>query len=241
MEDTKNWPVVILCGGKGTRMWPLTSEIPKPLINIGDKAVMWHLMKKYSASGYKNFILCLGHMGDKIREYFENPENRESNWNIIMVDTGKDVDKSKRVEAVKKYIKTDNFLVTYGDDLSAVDVEELVKFHIEKNKVVTLTSVPLYSQFGVLDINENYEVKRFREKPRLNEYWINGGFYVFNKKIFDILHFGELEDEVMKNLAEKREVASFKFEGFWKCMNTSKDAISFNKMYESGDTPWINW
>jgi len=240
VKDTSNWPVVILCGGKGTRMWPLTEEVPKPLIRIGDRAILWHLMKRYSTFGHKNFILCLGHMKEKIVEYFSQPENKED-WNINFIDTGLNSLKAERVIKIKDLIITDNFFLSFADDLSSVNIPDLVNFHLDKQKIITLTSVPLYSQFGVLEINNGYEVHSFKEKPRINEYWINGGFYVCNKKLFDFLHLGELEGEVLSNLASKKEVAAFKFEGFWKCMNTSKEAIEFNKLFDSQETPWKNW
>ncbi len=233
--------VVILCGGKGTRMWPLTSEMPKPLIKICDKAILWHLLKKYSASGFNDFVVCLGHQADKIREYFNEPDNKEERWNINFVDTGLDTKKSERINKIKDYIKGENFLLSYGDDISAVNVKELVQFHLHHSKMVTLTSIPLYSQFGILDISDSHEVNRFREKPRLEEYWTNGGFYVCNKKIFDLLQEGELEDVVFKKLAEEKQIVAFKFDGFWKCMNTSKDALEFNELFNSGEIPWKNW
>lgn len=240
MQDEKNWPVVILCGGKGTRMWPLTEEVPKSLIKIGDKAILWHIMKRYASCGHSNFILCLGHMKEKIIDYFSNLENRELGWTINFVDTGLDAMKSERVAKVREYVKTDNFFLTFSDDLSSVQIPDLVNFHLDKQKLVTLTSVPLYSQFGVLELNE-HEVLSFKEKPRLPNYWINGGFYVCSGKLFDYLHLGELEGEVLGHLASQRQISAFRHEGFWKCMNTSKEAIEFNKIVESGEVPWKNW
>ena len=229
--------VIILCGGKGTRMWPSTKEIPKPMAEIGGKPLLWHLMKMYAHHGFTDFILCLGYLSEQILNYFVN---NEEGWNIQFVFTGLDVDKSQRLLAVKDHIKTETFLVSYGDDLSNVNVKELVNFHNSHDKLVTLTSVPLYSQFGVLDM-EGHEVQSFREKPRIEEYWINGGFFVFNKDIFNYLHLGELEDEVFKKLAEDKQIAAHKFDGFWKGMNTSKDCQEFNKLFDSGSAPWVCW
>ncbi len=230
-------PVVILCGGKGTRMWPLTSEIPKTLIEIGGKAVLWHLMKKYASEGHTNFILCLGHMANRIEQYFE--KNKEPGWKISFVNTGLDTKKSERIKKVKGLIKTENFFLSYGDDLSAVKVNKVLEFHIRKKKIITLTAIPLYSQFGVLEINDKDEVYSFSEKPRIPNYWVNGGFFVCSNKIFDYLTEGELEDEVLKKLASKKQVAAYKFDGFWKCMNTSKDAVEFNNIFNSGKIPWL--
>ncbi len=234
-------PVVVLCGGKGTRMWPLTAETPKSLIEIGGKAVLWHLMKKYSAHGHKEFILCLGYLADKIKDYFSKPENRDPDWKIHFVDTGLDVTKSQRMEKIKEYISGEQFLLCYSDDLSNIDINEVISFHQKNGKAVTLTSIPLYTNFGVLELADEHEVRSFREKPRIPEYWINGGFFVCDKKVFEHLHRGEFEDEVLKYLASQKQVAAFKFDGFWKCMNSSKEAIEFNHMYDKGDVPWKNW
>ena len=233
--------VVILCGGKGTRMWPLTAEMPKSLIEIGGKPVIWHLMKKFSTHGHNEFILCMGYMADKIKDYFSNPENCDPNWKINFADTGLDVTKSQRLQKIKDLVLGDNFLLSYSDDLSNVDISQLIEFHLEKKKMVTLTSVPLYSKFGVVEIINGHEVSSFKEKPRIPEYWTNGGFFVCNKELFNHLHLGEFEDEVLKKLASEKQVSAFKFEGFWKDMNSSKDAIEFNQMYNNGEMPWKNW
>jgi len=232
--------VVILCGGKGTRMGSLTKETPKPLLKIGDKAVLWHLLKRFSNFGYSEFILCLGYLGDQIKEYFSQ-EGREKNWKIHFVDTGLESTKSERIQKVQHLITEEHFLLSYGDDLSAVNVPSLVEFHRRNHKTVTLTSVPLHSDFGVLELNEKNHVKKFREKPRLSEYWINGGFYVCSTQVFKHLHLGEFEEKVLPELAEKEEVIAFKFEGFWKSMNTNKDVIEFNQLVEAGKMPWKNW
>jgi glucose-1-phosphate cytidylyltransferase len=198
-------------------------------------------MKRYAHYGFHRFILCLGYLQDVIREYFTQPENREAHWDITCVDTGLDVSKAERVLAVKEYITTDHFLLSYGDDLSSVEIDKLVTFHQQKGKIVTLTSVPLFSQFGVLEINDNHEVCSFREKPRIEQFWINGGFFVFHRDIFNYLHLGELEKEVFERLAAERQIAAYRFEGFWKGMNTAKDCQEFNQLFESGNAPWLCW
>ncbi len=233
--------VVILCGGQGLRMWPLTEETPKPLIEIGGKAILWHIMKRYASYGHTDFILCVGHKGEKILEYFESREHREPGWNIRCVDTGRESKKAERIAGVKEFITGDQFLLSYGDDLSSVDVNAVIAFHNQQQKMVTLTSAPLYSEFGILEINNKHEVQHFREKPRIPEYWINGGFYVCSRDVFNFLHLGEFEDEVLKHLAAERQVAAFEFEGFWKAMNTGKDATEFNLLFDSGNPPWKNW
>ena len=233
--------VVILCGGKGTRMGSLTKETPKPLLKIGGRAVLWHLMKRFSSFGHNEFILCLGYLGDQIKDYFSQKENMEERWKINFVDTGLESSKSERIMKVQHLINGKNFLLSYGDDLSAVDVPALTSFHLQHGKAVTLTSVPLHSEFGVLELDEHHHVKKFREKPRLSEYWINGGFYVCSQEVLKHLHKGEFEEKILPELAGKEEVVAFKFEGFWKSMNTNKDVIEFNQMVETGKMPWKNW
>lgn len=233
--------VVILCGGKGTRMGSLTTETPKPLLKVGDQAVLWHLLKRFSSFGHTEFILCLGYLGEQIRDYFSQKENQEENWNINFVDTGLESSKSERIMKIQHLITENNFLLSYGDDLSAVDVPALTKFHLQHGKAVTLTSVPLHSDFGVLELNEKNQVRQFREKPRLSEYWINGGFYVCNKEVLKHLYKGEFEEKVLPELAHDEEVVAFKFEGFWKSMNTNKDVNEFNQMVKEGKLPWKNW
>lgn len=226
--------VVILCGGKGTRMWPHTEEIPKPLISVGGKPMLWHIMKIYSQYGHKNFILCLGSLGEKIREYFQNPENAEKDWDITFVETGLKSNKGERLKKAKEFIKEDTFFVSYGDDLSDVNIRNLLQFHRKKNKIATLTAVNPISQFGILETNENDEITKFKEKPKL-EHWINGGFFVFNKKIFDFMKDGwDLEKETFEELAKNRQICAFKHEGFWKCMNTFKDATELNELWRKG-------
>ena len=230
--------VVILCGGEGTRLREYTEKIPKPLVEIGNKPILWHIMKYYSQHGFNDFVLCLGYKGEKIREYFN--ENKE-NWNINFVDTGLDSNKAERIKKIKKFIKEDNFFVAYGDDLSDVGINKLLKFHKEKNKIVTLTTINPISQFGILEFNENDEIINFKEKPKLN-HWINGGFFVFNKKIFDYLkEKWDLEKETFGQLAKERQICAFKHNGFWKCMNTFKDTLELNEIWKNKKAPWRIW
>ena len=227
--------VVILCGGKGTRLSERTEEIPKPLVDIGDKPILNHLMGLYAQSGHKDFILCLGYKGEKIREYFK--DNKD--WNIKFVDTGENSNKAERLMKVKDKIEDDNFLLSYGDDLSDVDINKVIELHKEKNKIVTLTAVPLVSQFGIMEVNENHEVTQFKEKPKLS-HLVNGGFYVMKKEIFDHIKPGfDLEKETFEGLAKDGQIVAFKHDGFWKSMNTLKDVIELNELYDQGDAPWI--
>lgn len=228
--------VIILCGGKGTRLSELTEEIPKPLVEVGDKPILHHLMDLYAKAGHKDFILCLGYKGDKIKEHFK--DNKD--WNIDFVDTGEDTNKAERLMKVKDKIKDDNFLLSYGDDLSDVDINQVIKLHKEKNKIVTLTAVRLVSPFGILGIdNHNKEVAEFREKPRLKEL-MNGGFYVMNKKIFNYIKSGyDLEKETFEDLVKERQIVYFEHGGFWESINTLKDVIQLNELHKKGNAPWI--
>ncbi|HJN56410.1 MAG: glucose-1-phosphate cytidylyltransferase [Parcubacteria group bacterium] len=227
--------VVILCGGKGTRLNEYTEDIPKPLVEIGNKPILHHLMSMYAAAGYNDFILCLGYKGDKIKEYF----NGNKEFNIEFADTGEDANKAERLMKVKDKIKGDNFLLSYGDDLSDVDINKVIEFHKKNKKIVTLAAVHLVSPFGIMEINEIHEVTSFKEKPKLN-HLMNGGFYVIEKEIFNYIKPGyDLEKETFEDLAKAKQITAFKHNGFWKSMNTLKDVIELNEMFEKGDTPWI--
>ena len=227
--------VVILCGGKGTRLSEYTQSIPKPMIEIGKKPILMHLMKFYASYGHKDFILCLGYKGGKIMEFFKN--NKE--WNIKFVNTGEGSNKAERLTKVKDMIKGKTFILSYGDDLCDVNVDELIKFHNAKKKVVTLTAVPMISPFGIIELGKDNEVINIMEKPRLKSL-MNGGFYIMKKKIFDYIKPGyDLEKEVFKELARDKQIAAFKHDGFWKSMNTLKDVIELNELYDAGNTPWI--
>ncbi len=226
--------VVVLCGGKGTRLSGYTENIPKPLIEVGGKPILWHIVQMYKSFGYDDFIFCLGYRKEKIMEYFR----KEKNVNIDFQDTGVDSNKAERISQIKKLIAGDDFFVTYGDDLSDLDFTRLLEFHKKNKKIVTLTAVNLESPFGILEFNRKKEVIGFREKPML-EHFMNGGFYIFNRKIFDYMKKGyDLEKETFENLARDRQIAAHIHRGFWKSMNTLKDVIELNEMYAKGMTPW---
>lgn len=227
---------VILCGGKGTRMNLLSKEIPKPLARIGTKPVLWHVMKIYSHFGFNEFVLCLGYKGKMIRDYFKN--NREG-WKIEFVDTGIESTKSQRIKKVQQLVGG-KFFLAYGDDLADVDIKKILDFHIAGKKTVTVTAVRLESPFGVIRADKNGEVLGFEEKPVLNE-WINGGFMVLEKKIFDYLNLGELEQDVFKKLAEEKQLNAFFHTGKWKAMNTIKEKNELNELWESKKAFWKAW
>lgn len=228
----------ILCGGEGTRLREYTEAIPKPLIEIGGKPILWHIMKIYSHYGHNDFILCLGYKGEKIKEYFE--KNNSESWKITFAETGQKANKAERLMQIKELIKGNTFLLAYGDDVSDVDINKVIELHNKNGKTATLTAINPESQFGVLKLNGDI-VAGFIEKPKLDT-WINGGFFAVDKKIFSHLKKGnELEDQTFKELASKNEITAYKHNGFWKCMNIFKDVVELNEMWNNGKAPWKVW
>ena len=230
---------VILCGGRGTRLGEHGESVPKALINIGGKPIIWHLLKIYSHFGINEFILCLGYLGEKIETYLS--ENK-GDWQITFADTGLDTNTGGRLKKIEKHLDgEENFCVTYGDGLADVNIENLIKFHHSHGKIGTLTAVHPFSNFGLIKLDEENAVTEFQEKPRLTE-WINGGFFVFNKKIFNFLDENcVLEKEPLENLARQRELIAFSHTGFWKCMDTFKDNLEFNQLWNSQKADWKVW
>lgn len=251
--------VVILCGGKGTRLREETEKKPKPLLSIGNYPILWHIMKHYSHYGFNEFILCLGYKGDLIKEYFLNYQNRRwdiqlnlkegkkslllgdnqiENWNITFAHTGVETNTGGRIKRIENYIDGEYFFLTYGDGLSDVNLRKLEEFFLLKGKTGVITGIRPQSKYGVISVGNDNIITGFKEKPMLNDH-INGGFCVFHKNIFNFLEDNSvLEQEVFEKLAGERELAMYKHEGFWKCMDTYKDFLELNKMWEQGDTPW---
>ena len=230
---------VILCGGRGMRLGEHGTNIPKALIDIGGKPMLWHLLKLYSHFGLNEFVLCLGYLGAAIKDYFEtHPED----WNITFADTGLDTNTGGRLKLIKNYLGDDEeFCVTYGDGLADVDLPALLEFHRSHNKIATLTAVNPRSQFGVLKLDNENSVTEFQEKPLLKE-WINGGFFVFNRRIFDYVNDDSiLEREPFEQLANEREVMAFRHSGFWKCLDTYKDNLEFNQLWDDNKAAWKLW
>ncbi len=228
-------PVVILCGGKGTRV---AQELPKPLLEIGGKPILWHVMKIYAQQGYKRFILCLGYKGNQIRRYFKK-HNRDD-WQVTCVNTGLAALKSQRIKKIKSLIKEENFFLAYGDDIADIDLKRLFAFHLKTGATATITTVKMFSIFGVVEIGKNGMVAGFKEKPYLNK-WMNGGFMAMNRKVFNYLNAGELETGVFKKLVAANGLAAYKHSGQWKTMNTLKDNIELNAIWEKGDAFWKKW
>jgi glucose-1-phosphate cytidylyltransferase len=231
-------PVVILCGGFGWRMGNETNLIPKPMVEIGGTPILMHLLKYFIAYGHNEFILCLGHKKDQIIEYFE--ANPLPSATVHLIDTGDGTtSKSDRLLKIEHLIKVDTFFFAYGDDLSNVNLEALLIFHARNKKTVTITAVNLRSNFGVIKINEEDSIVDFTEKPILDDIWINAGFAVFNKDIFKLLKYGELEKHVYRLLVKSNNICAFKHKGFWHGINTVKDQIYLNDLYHEGIKPWM--
>jgi len=215
-------------------MYPTTEELPKPMIHIGDRPILWHIMKLYSKHGHKDFILLLGFKGDMIKEYFTKSENIEPEWNITFLDTGLETSKGDRIRMTKNLITGNKFLLAYGDDLCNVNINDVIRFHEDNGKMVTLTSVKLLSNFGVIEMDGNGTVKKFKEKPVL-DYWISGGYLVLNKEVIDYIKPGMDETDAFEVLTTKGAVQAFKHDGFWKTMNTIRDMQDLNEMWKKGE------
>ena len=229
--------VVILCGGKGTRLSEETSIKPKPMVKIGKHPIIVHIMKIYAHYGFSNFILALGYKGSTIKKYFKN---YKSKIKVQLVDTGKNTLTGGRLLRLKKYFeKGENFMLTYGDGLTNQNLKKLLNFHLKHKKVATMTAVRPLVRFGEIALKQN-QVKDFQEKPQSTKGWINGGFFVFNYKIFDFIKNDQtmLEREPMQKLTKQSQLMAFKHPGFWSCMDTMRDKKFLNKLCQKKKTPW---
>jgi glucose-1-phosphate cytidylyltransferase len=257
----ENIPVVILCGGMGTRLREETEYKPKPMVDIGGKPILWHIMKIYAHYGFTDFILCLGYKGGVIKEYFLSYEmlcndctvqlgkksrityqsnHKEQDFNITLIDTGLHTMTGGRIKRIEQYIKADTFMVTYGDGLADINMSELIKFHNSHGKLATLTATRPPSRFGILDLEANGKVKRFREKAGTE--WINGGFFVFNRQVFDYLDTEcVLEQRPLEKLADDGQLMAFSHEGFWIGMDTYREYEQLNTMWDALSAPWKVW
>ncbi len=246
---------VILCGGRGTRLDSHGTELPKGLFRIGTEPIIWHICKLYSHFGLLDFTLCLGFLAEEYAKYFAQsisqalsyesgsigPIAVENNWHVSLIDTGVETNTGGRLKQLEQLTGSDDcFCVTYGDGLADIDLSKLIEFHLEHGKVATLTAVNPVSPFGLLELDMNNTVGRFREKPTL-DVWINGGFFVFNREIFDYLKSDSvLEREPFERLAADGELKAYRHHGFWKCMDTFKDNIELNELWNAG-APWKLW
>jgi glucose-1-phosphate cytidylyltransferase len=252
-------PAVILAGGLGTRIREETEFKPKPMVEIGGRPVLWHIMKHLSAHGIDRFVICVGYKGDIIRDYFLNyrarnndftaqlgshddltfhSDHQESDWTVTVAETGALTNTGGRVLEIQRYVKGEEFLCTYGDGLSDIDINNLKTFQENSGKIATVTAVRPLSRFGVMDFDSDNNVTSFKEKPRADG-WINGGFFIFKPQIFDYLSPDiVLENEPLQRLAAEKQLAAFKHEGFWQPMDTFRESKMLNDLWDSGRAPW---
>ena len=223
--------VVILAGGFGTRLSEYTKTIPKPMININGKPMLLHIMKFYAKHGFKNFYIALGYRGKIIKKFFNK---KFFDWNINLIETGKNTMTGGRLKRLKKYVGNETFMMTYGDGLSNVNLNKLLKFHKKNKKLVTLTAVRPPARFGALKL-KGHNVNYFKEKSQLDEGWINGGFFVMEPKFLKFIKNDNtyLEREPLEQMTKKRQLMAFKHEGFWQCMDTKRDKDKLDKILKS--------
>ena len=256
--------VVILAGGLGTRISEETVIKPKPMIEIGGKPIIWHIMKIYSHYGYNEFVVCLGYKGYLLKEYFINYflynsdvtveleknvidvhfTNTES-FKVTLVDTGLETNTAGRIKKIQKYVKDETFMLTYGDGVADLNIGDLIKFHKASGKMATLTSIQLPGRFGNIESTDSGIVTRFQEKPEGDGVWINGGFFVLEPGIFDYLQ-GDVEEvqwekKPLIEIANDGQLAAFKHVGFWKCMDAMRDKIELEDLWKTNDAPWKIW
>jgi glucose-1-phosphate cytidylyltransferase len=255
---------VILCGGKGTRIQDVAHDMPKPMVSIGNKPILWHIMKIFSAHGINDFVLCLGHKGWKIKEYFltykfktsdftldlgsagkpcDHGCEEELNWRITFAETGLESMTAYRVRRVRKYLAEETFMLTYGDGVANINISDLLRFHRSHGKLVTITAVRPPSRFGELEL-VGKEVSSFHEKPQVSTGLINGGFFVCEPGLFDYLPDDEscmFETTPLQMLARDKELMAYVHSGFWQPMDTSREHQLLNNMWSSGKAAWKIW
>mgnify|MGYP001273305776 FL=1 len=227
---------VILCGGYGTRLSEETTIKPKPMVKIGNKPILEHIMSIYEYYGYNQFILALGYKSEYIKKYYKN----KSKKNITLIYTGKDTKTGGRLLRLKNYLKNEKtFMLTYGDGISNINIKQAIKFHKDHGKIATITAVRPPLSFGELKISRN-KVKSFKEKPQVGQGWINGGFFIFNNEILNFIKNDQtmLEREPLEKLTKAGQLMAFEHKGFWKCMDTMRDKILLNKLWNKGNALW---
>ena len=255
--------VIILCGGMGTRLREETEYKPKPMVEIGGRPILWHIMKIYSTYGFNDFVILLGYKGYYIKEYFANyflhqsditidmttnkmevHNNSAEPWKVTLLDTGLNSMTGARIKKARTFIGKEPFLLTYGDGVANINITELVAFHKSHGKLATMTSAQPEGRFGALNINMHNQVTEFQEKPKGDGSWINAGFFVCEPKIFDYINDEEdtvFEQEPLKKLARDGELFTYKHNNFWMPMDTLRDKIKLNELWDSGKAPWKGW
>jgi len=255
--------VVLLAGGYGTRIAEETDIKPKPMVEIGGKPILWHIMKIYSHYGFNDFVILLGYKGYYIKEYFANyflhqsditidmrtnkmevHNNTSEPWKVTLVDTGLDTMTGGRIKRAQDYIGNETFLLTYGDGVSDIDIAKSIAFHKSNKKTVTMTAIQPEARFGNLDIDDKQNIKKFMEKPKTEAGWINGGFFVCEPEVFDYISDDEsciFEQEPLQNLALDGKMSAYKHSGFWQPMDTLRDNQKLNKLWRDNKAPWKVW
>ena len=264
MRDTLK--TVILCGGRGTRIRDVADNIPKPMIPIGQLPILWHLMKYYASYRHKDFILCLGYMGQTIKDFFLNYEaytrdctvtlganksvefhtnHEETDWRVTLADTGPETLTGGRIRKIRQYLKEDeHFFLTYGDGVSDIDLDALLAFHKSHGRILTVTGVRPPGRFGELMADSQGLVTEFNEKPQATGGWISGGFFVCRRELFDYLDERDdlvFEQEPMRALVRDRQLAVYEHDRFWQCMDTYRDWQLLNNLLEKKQAPWMIW
>ena len=237
--------VVILAGGRGTRLNEETKNIPKPMVKIGGKPILWHIMKIYSSYGINEFIICCGYKKEIIENYFKrynSPKNKE-NWKVTLIDTGKESMTGGRLKRVKRLISNEKFFFfTYGDGISDINIKQLINFHLKNKKLATVTAVRPPGRYGVLNIKKSM-VKTFSEKQKGGDGYINGGFFVLSPKVLDLINSDKTtwEQEPMLKLAKKKQLMAYKHDGFWQSMDTYRDKLQLEELWKNKNAKWKIW
>lgn len=255
--------VVILAGGLGTRISEESHTIPKPMIKIGDQPILWHIMKHYSEYGFNEFIVCCGYKQEIIKQYFNNffinnsditfdfsknkdikiHKNSTEKWKVTLVNTGLHTMTGGRIKRIRKYIDNEDFMLTYGDGVSNIELDKLLDFHLKTKKIATISAVQPGGRFGRLEIDNSNLIKNFMEKSDEDGGWINGGFMVLSPKIFDFIDNDNVmfEMEPLQTLVKKNEIAAYKHNDFWQCMDTLRDKKMLERLWSDNKCPWKIW
>ena len=237
--------VVILAGGRGTRLNEETKNIPKPMVKIGGKPILWHIMKIYSSYGINEFIICCGYKKEIIENYFKrynSPKNKE-NWKVTLIDTGKESMTGGRLKRVKRLISNEKFFFfTYGDGISDINIKQLINFHLKNKKLATVTAVRPPGRYGVLNIKKSM-VKKFSEKAKGGDGYINGGFFILSPKVLSLINSDKTtwEQEPMLKLAKKKQLMAYKHDGFWQSMDTYRDKLQLEELWKNKNAKWKIW
>ena len=256
--------IVILAGGLGTRLAEETIVKPKPMVEIGGKPMLWHIMKIYESFGFNDFIICLGYKGHIIKEYFINyflynsditvevgsnkteiHYSTSESFKVTLIDTGFETNTAGRLQKIQKYVGNENFMLTYGDGVSNIDLNKLLEFHNSHGRLATVSSIQMPGRFGTVDFDEKGMVSHFQEKPKGDGVWINGGFFVLDPGIFNYLQ-GDMdtvqwERQPLTSIANDNQLAAYRHTGFWKCMDAMRDKIELEELWQSGNAPWKTW